>query len=128
MVTISGVISQSFRDRLVQKAEVLLDTVAPTPLNHARRFVHFLRNVKFCHRPLLYKCNKVFLQNVSQLDVDTISIILGFYQSLQFNNIEFRLAAKQKLAEMVDDCSSPSSFTRLFAALAPMAGPEVREQ
>ncbi|KAL8183434.1 UNVERIFIED_CONTAM: hypothetical protein K2H54_041135 [Gekko kuhli] len=128
MISISGVISQSFRDRLIQKAECLLDTVDPIPLNHARRFVHFLRNVKFCHRPLLHKCNKVFLQNVNQLDVDNLGIILGFYQFLQFNNTDFQLVVKQKLTEMMDDCTSPSKFTRLFGALAPMAEPEVREQ
>ncbi|XP_054826784.1 FAST kinase domain-containing protein 1, mitochondrial [Eublepharis macularius] len=127
-VSISGVISQSFRDRLVERAEFLLDTVDPIPVNHARRFIQFLRNVKLSHRPLLHKCNKIFLQNVSQLDLDNTAIILGFYQVLQFNNREFRLAAKQKLTEMMDDCTSPSRFTRLFAALAPMAGPDVREQ
>ncbi|XP_077175899.1 FAST kinase domain-containing protein 1, mitochondrial isoform X2 [Paroedura picta] len=128
MVSISHVISHSFRDRLIQKAEFLLDTVDSIPLNHARRFIHFLCNVKFCHRPLLHKCNKVFLRNVNQLDVDSIGIILGIYQLLQFNNTEFRLAAKQKLTEIMDDCTSFSKFTRLFIALAPMAGPEVRER
>nr|XP_056717361.1 FAST kinase domain-containing protein 1, mitochondrial [Euleptes europaea] len=128
MISTSGVISQSFRDRLVHRAECLLDTVNPTPLNHTRRFVQFLRNVKLSHRPLLHKCNKVLLQHVNQLDVDNMALILAFYQSLQFNNTEFRLATKQKLVEMMDDCTSPSRFTRLFAALAPMAGPDVREK
>lgn len=128
MVSISAVISQNFRDRLIQKAEFLLDTVDPISLNEARRFVHFLRNLKFCHRPLLHKCNKVFLQNVNQMDVDSMGLILGFYHVLQFSNTEFKLAAKQKLTEMMDDCTSPSKFTRLFAAVAPMAGPEAGEQ
>ncbi|XP_060113413.1 FAST kinase domain-containing protein 1, mitochondrial [Heteronotia binoei] len=128
MVSISGVISQSFRDRLIQKAEFLLETMDPIPVNHARRFVQFLQHIKFRHRPLLQKCNKVFLQNANQLDVDNIYIILGLYQLLQFHNTEFRLTAKQKLTEMMDDCTSPAGFTRLFAALAPVAGPKVREQ
>uniref|UniRef100_A0ACB8G159 Uncharacterized protein n=1 Tax=Sphaerodactylus townsendi TaxID=933632 RepID=A0ACB8G159_9SAUR len=128
MISISGVISQSFRDRLVHKAEVLLDTTDPTPLNHTRRLIQFLRNVKLCHRPLLHKCNKALLQNMNQLDIDNMALILGFYQSLQFNNTEFRLVAKQKLTEMMDDCTGPSRFARLFAALAPMAGQDVREQ
>ncbi|XP_077175900.1 FAST kinase domain-containing protein 1, mitochondrial isoform X3 [Paroedura picta] len=39
MVSISHVISHSFRDRLIQKAEFLLDTVDSIPLNHARRLM-----------------------------------------------------------------------------------------
>ncbi|XP_053120983.1 FAST kinase domain-containing protein 1, mitochondrial isoform X2 [Hemicordylus capensis] len=128
MITISGVISQSFRDRLIQKAEFVLETMELIPLNHARRFVQFLRNIKLSHHPLLDKCNKVFLQNASLLDIEQLAIILGLYQSLQFNNTEFRLVAKQKLMEIMDDCSNPVSFTKLFVLLAPMAGPEVRER
>lgn len=128
MISISGVISQSFRDRLIQKAEFALETIEHVPLNHARRFVQFLRIVRLPYRPLLDKCNKVFLQKMSQLDSEQLSIILGLYQSLQYNNTEFRIVAKQKLMEMMDDCNSPLSFTRLFVALAPMAGPETKEQ
>ncbi|XP_062972493.1 FAST kinase domain-containing protein 1, mitochondrial [Elgaria multicarinata webbii] len=128
MVSISGVISQTFRDRLIQKAELALDTMQPISLNHARRFVQFLRNVKLLYRPLLDKCNKVFVQNVMQLDIEHVAIILGLYQSLQFNNTEFRLMAKQKLMEIMDDCNDPLSFSRLFVTLTPMAAPEIREQ
>ncbi|XP_043381235.1 FAST kinase domain-containing protein 1, mitochondrial isoform X3 [Chelonia mydas] len=128
MINISGVISQSFRERLIQKAELLLETVNFIHFNHARRMVQFLRNVRLTYRPLLEKCNKVFLENPSQLDLENISLILGLYQSLQFNNTEFRLVIKQKLTETIDDCNNPVSFTKLFAALGPMAGPEVRER
>ncbi|XP_038278258.1 FAST kinase domain-containing protein 1, mitochondrial isoform X3 [Dermochelys coriacea] len=128
MINISGVISQSFRERLIQKAELLLETVNFIHFNHARRMVQFLRNVRLTHRPLLEKCNKVFLENPSQLDLENISLILGLYQSLQFNNTEFRLVIKQKLTETIDDCNNPVSFTKLFAALGPMAGPEVQER
>ncbi|XP_077686208.1 FAST kinase domain-containing protein 1, mitochondrial isoform X3 [Eretmochelys imbricata] len=128
MINISGVISQSFRERLIQKAELLLETVNFIHFNHARRMVQFLRNVRLTYRPLLEKCNKVFLENPSQLDLENISLILGLYQSLQFNNTEFRLVVKQKLTETIDDCNNPMSFTKLFGALGPMAGPEVRER
>uniref|UniRef100_A0A8C3XJJ8 FAST kinase domains 1 n=1 Tax=Chelydra serpentina TaxID=8475 RepID=A0A8C3XJJ8_CHESE len=128
MISISGVISQSFQERLIQKAELLLETVNFIHFNHARRIVQFLRNVRLTYRPLLEKCNKVFLENHSKLDVDNISLILGLYQSLQFNNTEFRLVIKQKLTESIDDCNNTVSFTKLFAALGPMAGPEVRER
>ncbi|XP_053265077.1 FAST kinase domain-containing protein 1, mitochondrial [Podarcis raffonei] len=128
MVSISGVISQHFRDRLIQKAEFLLETSESAPLNNARRFVQFLRNVRLPHRPLLDKCNKVFLQNANELGVDRVVIILGLYQALQFSNVELKLVAKQKLMEAMDDYNNSSSFPRLFVTLAPMAGPEVRER
>ncbi|XP_030435295.1 FAST kinase domain-containing protein 1, mitochondrial isoform X4 [Gopherus evgoodei] len=128
MISISSVISRNFRERLIQKAELLLETVNFISFNHARRMVQFLRNVRLTYRPLLEKCNKVFLENPSQLDLENISLILGLYQSLQFNNTEFRLVIKQKLMETIDDCNNPVSFTRLFAALGPMAGQEVRER
>nr|XP_005290470.1 FAST kinase domain-containing protein 1, mitochondrial isoform X1 [Chrysemys picta bellii]XP_008176640.1 FAST kinase domain-containing protein 1, mitochondrial isoform X1 [Chrysemys picta bellii]XP_008176641.1 FAST kinase domain-containing protein 1, mitochondrial isoform X1 [Chrysemys picta bellii]XP_023970587.1 FAST kinase domain-containing protein 1, mitochondrial isoform X1 [Chrysemys picta bellii]XP_023970589.1 FAST kinase domain-containing protein 1, mitochondrial isoform X1 [Chrysemys len=128
MVSISGVISQSFQEQLIQKAELLLETENCFHFNHARKMVHFLRNVRLTHRPLLDKCNKIFLKNLRQLDLESISHILTLYQTLQFNNTEFRLVVKQKLTETIDDCINPVSFTKLFAALGPMAGPEVRER
>ncbi|XP_061464539.1 FAST kinase domain-containing protein 1, mitochondrial isoform X2 [Rhineura floridana] len=128
MVRISEVISQNFRDRLIQKAQFVLETTELVPLNHARRFVQFLRNVRLQHRPLLDKCNKVFLQNLDQIDLGHLIIILEHYHSLQFNNSEFRLAAKQKLMEMMDDCNNPLSFSRLFVVLSRIAGPEIRKQ
>ncbi|XP_053900355.1 FAST kinase domain-containing protein 1, mitochondrial isoform X2 [Malaclemys terrapin pileata] len=128
MVSISGVISQSFQEQLIQKAELLLETENCFHFNHARRMVQFLRNVRLTHRPLLEKCNKIFLKNLSQLDLESISHILTLYQTLQFNNTEFRLVIKQKLTETIDDCINPVSFTKLFAALGPLAGPEVRER
>ncbi|XP_075789686.1 FAST kinase domain-containing protein 1, mitochondrial isoform X2 [Pelodiscus sinensis] len=128
MVSISSVTSHSFQKRLIKKAEVLLETANVIHFNHARRMVQFLRNIRQTYRPLLEKCNKVFLDNPSQLDLDNISILLGLYQSLQFNNTEFRIVIKQKLTEIIDDCNNPVSFAKLFAALGPMAGPEVKER
>uniref|UniRef100_H3AWS1 FAST kinase domains 1 n=1 Tax=Latimeria chalumnae TaxID=7897 RepID=H3AWS1_LATCH len=127
MVSISAVISPHLQDRLIEKAESLLEVMDPAQYNSPRRITQFLRNVKYSHRPLLEKCNKVFLQNIKELDAENFSIILGLYQSLQFNNCEFRLAAKKRLTQMVDSCTDPVSFTRLFAALGPMAGLETRE-
>uniref|UniRef100_A0A4W3IFP5 FAST kinase domains 1 n=1 Tax=Callorhinchus milii TaxID=7868 RepID=A0A4W3IFP5_CALMI len=128
MVSVTSVISTCLRDRLIEKATSLMDTTDPAQFNHSRRMIQFLRNIKFGYRILLEKCNKVFLQNMHQMDVDNISIILGVYQSLHFNNCDFRLAAKQRLTELLDLCPDPVSFTRLFAALGPLAGPEVRER
>ncbi|XP_069472265.1 FAST kinase domain-containing protein 1, mitochondrial isoform X2 [Ambystoma mexicanum] len=131
MISLSAVISQQFRDKLIEKAESLMATVDlldPVRLNDPRRIVQFLRNVKYTYRPLLDKCNAIFIRNISQLDVENISILLGLYQSLQFSNFEFRMLAKQRLTDMMDICTDLVSFIKLFAALAPMAGPEVREK
>ncbi|XP_048455060.1 FAST kinase domain-containing protein 1, mitochondrial isoform X2 [Rhincodon typus] len=128
MLSISGMISTHLRNCLIEKAEFLLDTRDPSQLNNSRRIVQFLRNIKFSYRPLLEKCNKIFLQNIKILDADNISIILGVYQSLHFNNCDFRLAAKWRLTELVNAHSDPASFLRLFAALGPLSGPVVRER
>lgn len=90
--------------------------------------VQFLRNVKYVHRPLLEKCNEIFLRNMARMDGESISMVLGLYQSLQFNNCDFKLAAKEKLTELIDSFNDPFSFSKLFVALAPIAGSEVRER
>lgn len=90
--------------------------------------VQFLRNIKYIHRPLMEKCNEIFLRNIPRLNAENISIIMGLYQSLQFNNCDFKLAAKQKLTELIDTSTDPFSFTKLFVALAPIANQETRER
>ncbi|KAG8000677.1 FAST kinase domain-containing protein 1 [Nibea albiflora] len=128
MISISSMLSTRFRDALIERAEHLLDTMDATNYNSPRRVVQFLRNIKYSHRPLLEKCNKVLLSNVPRLDAENISIILGLYQSLQFHNYDFRLAAKQRLIELLDTSTDPNSFTKLFIALAPMATRDIRER
>ncbi|XP_053554379.1 FAST kinase domain-containing protein 1, mitochondrial [Bombina bombina] len=126
MVSICSVISPRLRDRLVEKAECMMDDVPQ--YNHARRIVQFLRNIKYTYRPLLEKCNKIFLQSINHMDLENLCIIIGLYQSLQFNNCEFRLMAKTRLTQSVDDCDDVASFTKVFAALGPMAMQETRER
>ncbi|XP_069009880.1 FAST kinase domain-containing protein 1, mitochondrial [Embiotoca jacksoni] len=127
MISVSSLVSPRLRDALVRRADHLLRTVDPSNHNIPRRMVQFLRNSKYVHRPLLEKCNEIFLRNIPRLDAENISIILGLYQSLQFNNCDFRLAAKQRLTELIDSSSDPFSFTKLFVALAPMANQDVRD-
>ncbi|KAJ8416672.1 hypothetical protein AAFF_G00325500 [Aldrovandia affinis] len=127
MISVSALVSSRLRDALVKRVDTLLDSMDPSQFNNPRRVVQFLRNIKYTCRPLLDKCNRVFLHNMAHLDAENISIILGLYQSLQFNNCAFRLAAKRRLTELVDSCTDPVSFTKLFAALGPMAGQQNRE-
>ncbi|XP_030642860.1 FAST kinase domain-containing protein 1, mitochondrial [Chanos chanos] len=127
MISVSPLVSPHLRDALIAKADVLLDSMDTSQFNNPRRVVQFLRNIKCNHRPLLEKCNQVLLRNVPHMDAENISIVLGLYQSLQFNNCDFRLAAKQRLMELVDTSTDPVSFTKLFAALGPMAGQATRE-
>lgn len=127
MISIFALVSPQLRDALLKKADTLLDTVEPFHFNNPRRVVQFLRNIRYIHRPLLEKCNQLLLQNVSHLDAEHLSIILGLYQSMQYNNCDFRLAAKQRLVELVDKSTDPATFTKLFVSLGPMAGKGVRE-
>ncbi|XP_062434121.1 FAST kinase domain-containing protein 1, mitochondrial isoform X1 [Rhea pennata] len=128
MISISDVISQSFRDRLLQKAEQLLGAEDEVHFNYAKRIALFLQNVKLAYHPLLEKCNKIFLKSACHLDIHNISLIFGLYEQLGLDNTEFRLVAKQLLSESIDDYNDPETFTKLFFILGPMAGPEVRER
>ncbi|XP_038157162.1 FAST kinase domain-containing protein 1, mitochondrial [Cyprinodon tularosa] len=128
MISVSSLVSTRLRDALISRAEYLLHTLDPLNYNTPRRMVQFLRNVKYIHRPLLEKCNEIFLRNIPRLDAENISLILGLYQSLQFNNCDFRLAAKERLTELIDTSTDPFSFSKLFVALAPIGSPEIRER
>lgn len=128
MISIFALVSPQLRDALLTKADTLLDKMNPFQFNDPRRVVQFLLKVRYIHRPLLEKCNQLLLQNVSHLDAEHISITLGLYQSLQYNNSDFRVAARQRLIELVDTSTDPATFTKLFASLGPMAGQGVRER
>lgn len=128
MVSISSLISPCFQERLLTRAELLFDTVDSSKVNIARRILLFLRNVKHSHYPLLERCNQVFIRNVSHLDLESISRILSLYQSLQFHSFEFIEVARGRLAELSLPSDHPESFVRLFAALGPVARPEIRKQ
>lgn len=128
MISISSLLSPRLRDALIDRADHLLDTMDASNYNSPRRVVQFLRNIKHSNRPLLEKCNKVLLCNIPSLDAENISIIMGLYQSLQFNDCDFRLAVKQRLIELLDTSTDAFSFTKLFVALAPMATEEIRER
>ncbi|KAJ7415584.1 FAST kinase domain-containing protein 1, mitochondrial [Willisornis vidua] len=128
MISISDVISQSFRDRLLHKAEQLLEEENEGHFNYAKRMLQFLQNVKLKYHPLLEKCNRIFLKSASRLDIYTINSIFGLYEQLGFDNAEFRLVVKQLLSETIDDYYDPETFAKLFFALGPMAGSKVRER
>lgn len=127
MVSISSLVSPPLRDALIVKADALLDRMDPLHFNNPRRVVQFLRNIRHVHRPLLEKCNRILLQNIPHLDAEHIGIVLGLYQSMQFNNCDFRLAAKRRLMELVDASPDPATFSKLFASLGPMAEQGIRE-
>lgn len=128
MISISDVISQHFRDRLLHKAGQLLEEKDEVHFNYAKRILQFLQNVKLRYHPLLEKCNKIFLKSASHLDIHSISLILGLYEQLGFDNAEFRLVAKQLLSENIDVYYDPETFAKLFFILGPMAGSKVRER
>lgn len=128
MISISEVITESFRDQLLHKVEQLLEEKDEVHFNYARRILQFLQNVKLKYHPLLEKCNKIFLESASHLDIHCISHIFGLYEQLGFDNAEFRLIVKQLLSEAVDDSCDPETFAKLFFSLGPMAESKVRER
>ncbi|NWU52026.1 FAKD1 protein, partial [Dromas ardeola] len=128
MISISDVISQSFRDRLLHKAEQLLEEKNEGHFNYAKRILQFIQNVKLRYHPLVEKCNKIFLKSASRLDIHSVSLIFGLYEQLGFDSAEFRLLAKQLLSETIDDYYDPETFSKLFFTLGPMAGSKVRER
>ncbi|NWV39478.1 FAKD1 protein, partial [Grantiella picta] len=128
MVSISDVITKSLRDRLLHKAEQLLEEKDEVHFNYARRILQFLQNVKLRYHPLLEKCNRIFLESASLIDIHSISHIFGLYEQLGFDSAEFRLIAKELLSETIDDYYDPETFAKLFFALGPMAGSKVRER
>ncbi|KAL3056231.1 hypothetical protein OYC64_018842 [Pagothenia borchgrevinki] len=127
MISITYLVSPRLRDALISRAEELLDTMDPAEFNNPRRMVQFMRNTKHSYRPLLDKCNKIILINMSRLDAENIYLIMGLYQNLQFNSCHFSLAVKPRLTELIDSSTDPHSFTKLFVALAPMASQEIRD-
>ncbi|XP_053483246.1 FAST kinase domain-containing protein 1, mitochondrial [Ictalurus furcatus] len=128
MISISSLISAHLRDALIDKAAVLLDSMDTFHYNNPRRVVQFLRHTKCIHRPLLEKCSCILRKNVPNLDVENLSIIVTLYQSLPFSTWDFRQAAMLRLVELMDSCTDPESFTKLFIALGPLAGPATRER
>ncbi|NXT56743.1 FAKD1 protein, partial [Pluvianellus socialis] len=128
MISISDVISQSLRDRLVHKAEQLLEENNEVHFNYAKRILQFLQNVKLRYHPLVEKCNRIFLKSVSLLNIHSINLIFGLYEQLGFDNAEFRLVAKQLLYGTIDDYHDPETFAKLFFTLGPVAGSKVRER
>lgn len=129
MVSISSIISHCFQERLMNKTELLFDGVNSSKVNNARRILLFLRNVKCSYYPLLERCNKVFIGSMSSLDLEAVCRIFSLYQSLQFHSFEFIEVARRRLVEMIPGSSGhPASFVRLFTALGPVAGPEIRKQ
>ncbi|XP_040150371.2 FAST kinase domain-containing protein 1, mitochondrial isoform X4 [Ictidomys tridecemlineatus] len=128
MVNISSLISQHFQEQLVNKTELLFDNMSSPEVDIAKRIVQFLQNVKYRYYPLLERCNKVFLDNMNHLDLDSISKIFDEYQFLQFYSFEFVIVAKKRLTEMIPLFDNPASFVKLFVALGPVAGPEEKKQ
>lgn len=127
MISTSFLVSPQLRDALLIRIDHLLNDMDPSNYNNPRRVVQFLRNIKYNYRPMLEKCNRILLSNVPRMNAENISIIMGLYQSLQFNNCDFTLAAKQRLIELIDSSTDPFSFTKLFVTLAPFASPEIRK-
>lgn len=131
MVNISSLISHGFQERLLKKSELLFDTIDLTTNSHfdvAKRIVIFLRKIRCSYYPLLERCNNVFLVSLNHLDLEVIRRILSLYYALQFYSLEFFIATKRKLTEMIPLLDQTVNVPNLFVALGPIAGPEEENQ
>lgn len=130
MLGTSFLISPQLRDMLLNRADHLLDPTDPVMVNNSRRLLQFLRNIKFghCNPNLLEKCNRIMLDGLPQMNIEEICLAIDLFENLRFRKWEFKLAAIQRLMELMDSSTDPFSFTRLFVTLYPMASPEVRER
>lgn len=128
MVSIYALVSPQLRDSIIKRADTLLDQMDPFRFNNPRRVVQFFKNSRYIHKPLLDKCNQLFLQNIDHLDMAAISIIMGLYHTLQYSSSYFKVAVKQRLMELMDGKTDPDVFTKLFSYLGPIAGQGVREE
>lgn len=127
MVNVSHLVSPWLRDALIAKIKNVFDSVDLTHYNQPRRGLQFLRNTKYNHLPLAEKCNQILLRDIPFMDVKDINMVLGLFQSLRFFNLDIKLAAKQRLIELIDSSTDPFSFTKLFVTLSPLASTAIRE-
>ncbi|XP_072541166.1 FAST kinase domain-containing protein 1, mitochondrial isoform X2 [Salminus brasiliensis] len=128
MTNISHLMSPRLCDALLERASILLDTIEPYSYNSPRRIVQFLRNIKYTHHPLLEKCKLIILKNMPYMDVETISMIMGLYHTVQYSSCELSLAARQRLMELMDSCTDPVSFTKLINTLYTLGDQRTRRE
>uniref|UniRef100_A0A8C5RAK8 FAST kinase domains 1 n=1 Tax=Leptobrachium leishanense TaxID=445787 RepID=A0A8C5RAK8_9ANUR len=125
MISISVVISPRLRDRLIEKAESLFDTMN---VHHLRRVVQFLQITKYHHLPLLDKCTQKLIQDMEHIKPEILCALLGLFQALSFFNYEFQILAKSRLIETIDEYTEPNNFAQCFEFLGPKSGPEIRQR
>ncbi|KAG7272347.1 hypothetical protein CRUP_011595 [Coryphaenoides rupestris] len=130
--SVSALVSPGLTDALLDRVGCLLDSEEPpaaTPLS-IRRAVQFMRDVNLGrrHRALLEKCDRLLLPGIHLTNAEHVCIMLHHYRALHFTSWQFRLAAKQRLTELMDSTTDPWHFAHLFEALYPMASPEVGER
>ncbi|XP_037542364.1 FAST kinase domain-containing protein 1, mitochondrial [Nematolebias whitei] len=126
MNSVSNLVSPRLQDALMSRLNQLLNTGDSLKYSTLRKAFNFMYITKYIDQSLLEKYNKIFLCEISIMDVEMISIIMNMYQKLHFKNYDFILAAKERLTELMDTSTDPFSFCKLFVTLAPIASTEVR--
>ena len=129
MICVSSLASRRLRDALFSRVEDLLDTSDPSLVNSATRVLHFLYDSDIRPRPwpLQEKCSQILLQNVHQLPAEKVCQITWLHEP-KMNNFDLKLAVELRLLELIDSSTDPSSFTKLFVTLSPLASAETRKE
>lgn len=129
MICIANLVSPRLCDALIEKADVLLDTMDPFNYNSPVQILRFFRLLNYIHHPLVEKCNHMLLQNVPNMEAGDIHSILGkLGKSKQYKRSDFMLAAKQRLMELMETSNNHVSFTDLTVFWGPSIGQATREK
>ncbi|KAG8559716.1 hypothetical protein GDO81_017426 [Engystomops pustulosus] len=122
------VTSAKLQQRLIQRAESLLENIDHVDVHSVRRIVQFLFFMKYDYQPLLDKCNHVFVRDIKKMSTDTMCIVTGLYRQMSFKQFEFLVLAKSALLEISDLWINAEHFGKIFCALFPMASQETRNR
>ncbi|KAM3917165.1 FAST kinase domain-containing protein 1, mitochondrial-like [Leptodactylus fuscus] len=128
MVKTFPVTSTNLQQRLIRKAESLLENSSHIDSHSVRRVVQFLFLMKYDYQPLLDKCNQIFVQNIDKMSTDTMCIVAGLYRQMAFKQFEFLVMAKSALLELSNLWNNAEHFGKIFCALFPMASQETRNK
>ncbi|KAG9271589.1 FAST kinase domain-containing protein 1, mitochondrial [Astyanax mexicanus] len=127
MICISNLASPRLCDALIEKADVLLDTMDPVYYNSLIQILRFLRSLHYVHHPLVEKCNHMLLQNVPHMEAGDISNLFAqLGKSRNYRHSDFMLGAKQRLIELME--TSNVSFIGLTVYWGPSIEQATREK
>ncbi|XP_068101676.1 FAST kinase domain-containing protein 1, mitochondrial-like [Hyperolius riggenbachi] len=128
MVHLDNVLSSRLQDRLIAKADSLMDDSDELGFHTLRRLMQFLYKTDYRHLPLWEKCNQVALRKVHIMDSTTLCIIYQLYEMRCSRRSDFQVMACSRLLELLDICDNAQQFSFMFYTLYPVVAQETRER